>query len=136
LGLDEYLKRISPFCSLKITEIKEVNTNDSAKNLKAEAKAILNIIKKEDYVIALEIAGNTLDSEGLAELIKNHYLYSPRLLTFVIGSSAGLDEDVKKRSDYRLSFSGMTFPHQLMRLIFLEQIYRSLSIINNQKYHK
>jgi 23S rRNA (pseudouridine1915-N3)-methyltransferase len=69
-------------------------------------------------------------------LIQNHYLYSPRVLTFVIGSSDGIDVDVKERSDYQLSFSKMTFPHQLMRMLFLEQIYRSLSIINHQKYHK
>lgn len=135
-GIEEYSKRISPFCNLKMIEVKEITTADSNKNLKEEAKVILNNIKKEDYVITLEILGNSLDSVGLAKFIYNHYLYSPRILTFVIGSSDGLDEDVKKRSDYQLSFSKLTFPHQLMRMLFLEQIYRSLTIINNHKYHK
>jgi 23S rRNA (pseudouridine1915-N3)-methyltransferase len=135
-GIEEYKKRIKPFCNLQIIEIKEITTADSHKNLKEEAKAILNNIKKEDYVITLEILGNSLDSVGLAKFIQNHYLYSSRVLTFVIGSSDGLDEEVKKRSDYQLSFSKLTFPHQLMRMLFLEQIYRSLTIINNQKYHK
>lgn len=135
-GIEEYIKRIKPFCNLQIIEVKEVTTSDSNKNLKEEAKSILSYLKKEDYVITLEISGNSLDSIGLANLIENHYLYSPRLLTFVIGSSDGLDEEVKKRSNYPLSFSKMTFPHQLMRMIVLEQIYRSLSIINHQKYHK
>ncbi|HNZ77806.1 MAG TPA: 23S rRNA (pseudouridine(1915)-N(3))-methyltransferase RlmH [Bacilli bacterium] len=135
-GIEEYKKRIKPFCNLQIIEIKEITTADSHKNLKEEAKAILNNIKKEDYVITLEILGNSLDSVELAKFIQNHYLYSSRVLTFVIGSSDGLDEEVKKRSDYQLSFSKLTFPHQLMRMLFLEQIYRSLTIINNQKYHK
>ena len=136
VGSEEYKKRIKPFCNLQIIEIKEITTADSCKNLKEEAKAILNNIKKEDYVITLEILGNSLDSVELAKFIQNHYLYSSRVLTFVIGSSDGLDEEVKKRSDYQLSFSKLTFPHQLMRMLFLEQIYRSLTIINNQKYHK
>jgi 23S rRNA (pseudouridine1915-N3)-methyltransferase len=136
VGIEEYKKRIKPFCNLQIIEIKEITTADSCKNLKEEAKAILNNIKKEDYVITLEILGNSLDSVELAKFIQNHYLYSSRVLTFVIGSSDGLDEEVKKRSDYQLSFSKLTFPHQLMRMLFLEQIYRSLTIINNQKYHK
>ena len=135
-GIDEYIKRIKPFCNLQVIEVKEVTTSNSNKNLKEEAKSILSYVKKEDYVITLEISGNNLDSVGLAKFIENHYLYSPRLLTFIIGSSDGLDEEVKKRSDYPLSFSKMTFPHQLMRMIVVEQIYRSLSIINHQKYHK
>lgn len=135
-GIEEYLKRIKPFCNLQIIEIKEMTTTDVFKNLKEESRLILGNIKKEDYVITLEISGTSLDSVGLAHLIQNHYLYSPRVLTFVIGSSDGIDADVKERSDYQLSFSKMTFPHQLMRMLFLEQIYRSLSIINHQKYHK
>ncbi len=135
-GIDEYIKRIKPFCNLQVIEVKEVTTSNSNKNLKEEAKSILSYVKKEDYVITLEISGNNLDSVGLAKFIENNYLYSPRLLTFIIGSSDGLDEEVKKRSDYPLSFSKMTFPHQLMRMIVVEQIYRSLSIMNHQKYHK
>ena len=77
-----------------------------------------------------------LTSVEFAQKIESHYSYSPKTLTFIIGSSDGLSDEVKKRSDYKLSFSKMTFPHQLMRMIFLEQIYRALTIINNRKYHK
>ena len=87
-------------------------------------------------MVTLEILGKELSSIEFSEYINNHYLYNNKNLTFVIGSSDGIDEDIKKRSDYKLSFSKMTFPHQLMRVIFLEQLYRALSIINNKKYHK
>lgn len=135
-GISEYLKRIRPFCNLKVIEVKESNTSETEKNLASEAALILNNIKKDDYVITLEIEGEMLTSVELAKKISNHYSYSPKTLTFVIGSSEGLSVEVKKRSDYKLSFSKMTFPHQLMRMIFLEQLYRALTIINNRKYHK
>lgn len=135
-GINEYLKRIKPFCNLKIIEVKESNFFEIDKNLSSEAALILNNIKKDDYVITLEIEGKMLTSIELAQKIESHYSYSPRTLTFVIGSSDGLSSEVKMRSDFKLSFSKMTFPHQLMRMIFLEQIYRALTIINNRKYHK
>ena len=135
-GIDEYLKRIKPFCNLKLIEVKESNFFETDKNLSSEASLILNYIKKDDYVVTLEIEGKMLTSVELAQKIESHYSYSPKALTFIIGSSDGLSDEVKKRSDYKLSFSKMTFPHQLMRMIFLEQIYRALTIINNRKYHK
>lgn len=135
-GIDEYLKRIKPFCNLKLIEVKESNFFETDKNLSSEASLILNYIKKDDYVVTLEIEGKMLTSVELAQKIESHYSYSPKNLTFIIGSSDGLSDEVKKRSDYKLSFSKMTFPHQLMRMIFLEQIYRALTIINNRKYHK
>lgn len=135
-GIGEYIKRIRPFCNLKIIEVKESNTLETERNLASEATLILNNIKKDDYVITLEIEGEMLTSVELAQKINKHYSYSPKTLTFVIGSSEGLSVEVKKRSDYKLSFSKMTFPHQLMRMIFLEQLYRALTIINNRKYHK
>ncbi len=135
-GIDEYLKRIKPFCNLKLIEVKESNFFETDKNLSSEASLILNYIKKDDYVVTLEIEGKMLTSVELAQKIESHYSYSPKTLTFIIGSSDGLSDEVKKRSDYKLSFSKMTFPHQLMRMIFLEQIYRALTIINNRKYHK
>lgn len=135
-GIDEYLKRIKPFCNLKLIEVKESNFFETDKNLSSEASLILNYIKKDDYVVTLEIEGKMLTSVELAQKIESHYNYSPKTLTFIIGSSDGLSDEVKKRSDYKLSFSKMTFPHQLMRMIFLEQIYRALTIINNRKYHK
>lgn len=135
-GISEYLKRIRPFCNLKLIEVKESNTSETERNLANEATLILNNIKKDDYVITLEIEGEMITSVELAKKINKHYSYSPKTLTFVIGSSEGLSVEVKKRSDYKLSFSKMTFPHQLMRMIFLEQLYRALTIINNRKYHK
>ena len=135
-GISEYAKRIKPFCNLKITEIKESNFAETNKNLNQEATLILNSIKKDDFVITLEIEGKMLTSIEMAQLIEKHTSYSSRTITFVIGSNEGLSDEVKRRSDYKLSFSKMTFPHQLMRMIFLEQLYRSLSIINNKKYHK
>lgn len=135
-GINEYIKRIKPFCNLNIIEIKELNYEDRVKNLQLEGENILKNIFNSDYVITLEINGKMLSSEELASFISNHYTYNNKTITFIIGSSDGMSEDVKKRSDYKLSFSKMTFPHQLMRLVFLEQLYRAFSIINNQKYHK
>jgi len=135
-GINEYRKRLKAFCDLECIELKEINTDDSAKNLKEESVAILNAITENDYVVTLEIKGKELDSVELATMIKNHYIYSPKTMTFVIGSSCGLDSDVIQRSDYHLSFGKMTFPHQVMRLILFEQIYRSMMINNNHKYHK
>lgn len=132
----EYTKRIKPFTNLTINEIKEINTSDINKNLIEEGKNILKFINQNDYVITLEINGKMIDSNELANLINNHYTYDSRKIIFIIGSSNGLSDEVKNRSDYKLSFSKMTFPHQLMRVIFLEQIYRSFTILNNIKYHK
>ena len=134
-AISEYQKRIKPYCNLKIIEIKEINTIDTNKNLNMEADLILDNIK-DDYVVTLEIEGKELTSVELSQMIEKHYSYSDKVITFVIGSSCGLSNKVKNRSDYKLSFSKMTFPHQLMRVIFLEQLYRALTIINNIKYHK
>ena len=135
-GINEYVKRIKPFCNLNIIEIKELNYEDRLKNLLLEGENILKNISSNDFVITLEINGKMLSSEELASFISNHYTYNNKTITFIIGSSDGMSDDVKRRSDYKLSFSKMTFPHQLMRLVFLEQLYRAFSIINNQKYHK
>lgn len=135
-AIKEYVKRIKPMANLNIIELKECTYNESVKNLKEEAKLILNNISDNDFVITLEINGKELTSVELSEYISKHYLYNNKILTFIIGSSDGMDDSVKARSNYKLSFSKMTFPHQLMRVIFLEQLYRALSIINNMKYHK
>ena len=135
-AISEYLKRIKPYCNFKITEIKEINTPDMNKNLLEEGKNILQCISDNDYVITLEIDGKMLDSVAYSKLIENQYTYDNRKIIFVIGSSDGLSKDVKERSNYKLSFSKMTFPHQLMRVIFLEQTYRAFAIMNNIKYHK
>lgn len=135
-GIKEYIKRLQPFCSLTILELKEMNTNDIQKNIEEEGKNILNVLKDEDEIITLEIEGKQFDSITFANKIQSHFTYRSSPLVFVIGGSNGLSEEVKKRSHFALSFSLFTFPHQLMRLIFLEQLYRAMTIIHHHKYHK
>ncbi len=135
-GIKEYLKRIKAFCNLKIVEIKESNLGETNKDLHNEGILILNSLKNDDYVVTLEIEGKMISSNEFASFLSEHFTYDNRSLVFIIGSSCGLSKEVKERSNYKLSFSKMTFPHQLMRLIFLEQLYRAFTIINNKKYHK
>ena len=124
----EYAKRLGKYCAPEIEEIKESDKNEEGAN-------ILRRIKKEDYVIALDIAGAETNSEGLAAKIES-LLASGKRVVFIIGGSEGLSCEVLERAHHRLSFSKMTFPHQLMRVILLEQIYRGFKIIKNEKYHK
>lgn len=123
----EYSKRISKYTKLEIIELKDSNIND-------EKQEILKHINK-DYIITLEIEGNSISSVDLAKKIDNTLITSPNIC-FIIGGSDGLHEDIKKISDYKLSFSNLTFPHQLFRVMLLEQIYRSFKILNNETYHK
>ena len=132
----EYEKRIGAFQKLKVIEVKESNNKDLKHNLEEEANLILANIANDDYVITLEILGQMIDSVELANKIAKLQTYGKTNITFVIGGSYGLHDKVKTRSDYALSFSKMTFPHQLMRVILIEQIYRSFTIINNREYHK
>lgn len=135
-AMDEYLKRIGPIGKCNILEMKEFTFDDEKKNLTEEAKLILKSIKDNDFVVVLDIAGQQMSSVEFSSYISHHYLYNTKTLTFIIGSSNGLAPTVYERSNFQLSFSKMTFPHQLMRVIFVEQLYRALSIINNLKYHK
>ena len=135
-GINEYLKRCTPFCKINIIEVKETNTLDEEKNKKEEGKERLANIKDDEYVISLEINGKQMDSVELANFINDKFTYGYPDITFVIGGSIGLDDKVISRANYHLSFGKNTYPHQLMRLILVEQIYRSLMIINNHKYHK
>lgn len=135
-GIDEYLKRLNPFDKIEIIEVKEVTNKDLKSNVQAEGDLIFNQIDASDYVITLEIKGKILNSEELAKLIDEKRTYDSRKMTFIIGGSNGLSPIILKRSDFALSFSRLTFPHQLMRLILLEQIYRAFTILNNQEYHK
>ena len=140
-GIDEYLKRMKSYSKVEIIEIpdEQAPENLSEKDLEIvknkEGEKILSKIKKEDFVINLEINGKLLSSEGLADLIEKK-LPLGKDLVFVIGGSNVLSQDVISRGDFSLSFSKMTFPHQLMRLILIEQIYRGYRIINNHPYHK
>lgn len=135
-GINEYSKRINGYDKFQIIEVKEFNQKTIKQNMQDEAKAILQEINDKDFVITLEIKGKMLSSPELAEeilKIKNYYSTS---IVLVIGGSNGLDDSVIYRSNYHLSFSKLTFPHQLMRLIVVEQLYRAFTIINNQEYHK
>lgn len=132
-AMNEYSKRISKYTKLETIEIPDESNESIA--MKKEGEKILSKIKDNDYVVTLEIEGNILTSLEFAKKIDNNF-NSNKNLTFVIGGSYGLDESVKSRSDYKLSFSKFTFPHQLFRVILLEQIYRAYKINNNENYHK
>ncbi|MCR4601099.1 MAG: 23S rRNA (pseudouridine(1915)-N(3))-methyltransferase RlmH [Clostridia bacterium] len=138
----EYSKRLSRFCSLTITELKEERLPDNAspaeeqKVIDTEGQNILRAVKNDDYVIALDVKGKGLSSEQLAEKIGDLGLQGRSNLVMIIGGSLGLSEDVCRRADFRLSFSAMTFPHQMMRVILLEQVYRAFKILHNETYHK
>lgn len=141
-ALAEYTKRLSRYCSLSITEVTDEKTKEQASDVECaiikdrEGERILKSIREDGYVIALAIDGKNLDSVELSKKIENLALTGKSNLYFVIGGSLGLSDEVMKRADYKLSFSRMTFPHQLMRVILLEQIYRSYRIINHEPYHK
>lgn len=141
-ALAEYTKRLSRYCNLTITEVADEKTKEQASETECaiikdrEGERILKSIRDDGYVIALAIDGKNLDSVELSEKIDELGLIGKSNVYFVIGGSLGLSDAVMKRADYKLSFSRMTFPHQLMRVILLEQIYRSYRIINHEPYHK
>lgn len=127
--IEDYKKRISRYHKIEIIELNDSN------DLSKESVDILKHINNQDYVIALDIKGEITDSESLAKKIDKVFL-NHSTITFVIGSSYGLDDSIKSRANYKLSFSKLTFPHGLFRGILLEQIYRSFKILNNETYHK
>jgi len=142
-GCNEYMKRLKPMCQFKLIELddeplpeKNLNQTLIDKALEKEAVRILAQIPKQSFVITLCIEGKQLSSEELAQLIDQKGIEGYSNICLIIGSSHGLSEKVKRASQLRLSFSKMTFPHQLARLIALEQIYRALSINAGSKYHK
>ena len=141
-AVKEYSKRLGAYCKLQIIELKEspLPANPSAADeeavKRAEGTEILSKISKGDYVITLEIKGKSFSSEALASKIEELGIEGKSSLVFVIGGSLGLSKEVSERADFKLSFSAMTFPHQMMRVILLEQIYRSFKIIRNETYHK
>lgn len=130
----EYLKRLTKYIKVEIIEVNDVFMENEDLILKKEAELILKHINPKDYVICLDINGNEVNSIEFSKKIDN-ILINNSNLCFVIGGSYGIDESIKRNS-YLLSFSKLTFPHQLFRVILLEQIYRSFRIINNEKYHK
>lgn len=142
MGLDEFSKRLKTYCKLNIIELPDEATPDRASNREVEniknkeGEKILSKLPKSSYIIPLAIDGKQLSSEGLAEKIEAVKLDGNSDISFIIGGSLGLAEQVLARGDFKLSFSKMTFPHQLMRLILLEQIYRAFRISAGAPYHK
>lgn len=141
-AVSEYLKRLSKYASTSVVEVADEKTKENLsdverdKILETEGERILQKIPESAYVITLDILGKKLDSVGFSNHIKTQMNCGNSHFVFVIGGSLGLCEAVKKRGDYALSFSDMTFPHQLMRVILLEQIYRGFRIMRNEPYHK
>lgn len=141
-GIEEYLKRLTPYAKVTITEIKEeqapenLSPNEMNQIKDREGERILAAIKPDTTVIALAIEGKQLSSEELAKLLDDYATYGKSNVAFIIGGSLGLSDAVLKRADFKLSFSRMTFPHQLMRLILVEQVYRAFKIVRGEPYHK
>ena len=141
-GCDEYLKRLKAYEKVTVTETadeKAPETNTPAENeivkIK-EGKNILKQIREDEYVILLDLAGKEMSSEGLAETIRELYNRSRSRIVFVIGGSLGVSDELIRRADMRWKLSDCTFPHQLCRIIVLEQIYRAFRILRNEPYHK
>ena len=141
-AIEEYSKRLSKYCKLDIVEVSDEKTPDKASEteedqIKAkEAERIMKHIREDAYVIALAIEGKQLDSVELANKMENLGIQGKSHIQFIIGGSLGLSDKVLQKADEKISFSAMTFPHQLMRVILSEQIYRGFRIINNEPYHK
>ncbi|QFJ55589.1 23S rRNA (pseudouridine(1915)-N(3))-methyltransferase RlmH [Pseudobutyrivibrio xylanivorans] len=141
-AIDEYSKRLSKYCSLKVVEVADEKTSENASDNEIdivkdkEGERILKNITDKDFVIALAILGKQMDSVAFSKYIEDLGIQGRSDLVFVIGGSLGLSDKVLSRSDYQISFSKMTFPHQLMRVILLEQIYRGMRIMKNEPYHK
>ena len=141
-AVDEYSKRLSRYCKLNIIEIADEKTPDNASDKDEliikdkEGKTILSKIKDNAYVIVMDLKGTQLSSEELSTFIASRGVTGDSNLVFIIGGSLGLSVEVLKRANYKLCFSKMTFPHQLFRVMLLEQVYRGFRIINGEPYHK
>lgn len=141
-GVAEYSKRLGRYCRLSFHQVPDEKTPDGAPEALAdrirrtEGERLLKLIREQDYVIALAIEGSMPDSLELSEKIERLGVQGHSSLAFVIGGSLGLGDNVLKRADEKVSFSRLTFPHQLMQIILLEQIYRSFRIMNHEPYHK
>jgi 23S rRNA (pseudouridine1915-N3)-methyltransferase len=141
-AMDEYMKRLSRYCKLTILEVPDEKVPESLKDKERdhvkqiEGENILKYVRESMYVVALDMRGKMLSSEDFAGQLTKLGVQGNSHITFIIGGSVGLSEQVLKSADFILSFSPMTFPHQLMRVILLEQIYRAYRIMNNAPYHK
>ncbi len=141
-AVSEYRKRLSRYCSLEIREAEDERTPDGISDtekeqiLKKEGERIEKLLPENAFLVTLEIEGRKFTSEAFAHKIADLGVQGQSHIAFVIGGSLGLHNTIKKRSDLSVSFSEMTFPHQLMRVILLEQLYRAFRIINGEPYHK
>lgn len=141
-AISEYSKRLSKFCSLEIKEVADEKTGQNMSPAEEalikdrEGERIAAVVKPDDYLVTLEIEGELTTSRGFSEKLSGLLVKGVSKVTFVIGGSVGLSDNIIQRSNYHLSFSKMTFPHQLMRVILLEQIYRSFKIAAGEPYHK
>ena len=133
-AIEEYLKRLSKYTKVDIIEVNDLNY-DKEKTIREESKLIIDKLNNNDYKILMDINGEILDSVTLSKKL-NDLMISNGNITFIIGGSFGVSDELKRMVDYRLSFSSLTFPHQLFRVVLLEQIYRCFKIINNEEYHK
>ncbi len=131
-AVKEYIKRISKYTKVNLIEVNDMNNGEI---LKKEKEEIFKYIDSKDYIVTLDIEGKEMDSITFAKTIDNIFIYNSNI-TFIIGGSYGLDDEIKKISNLRLSFSKMTFPHQLFRVMLLEQVYRAFKINHNEEYHK
>ncbi|MEI3613554.1 23S rRNA (pseudouridine(1915)-N(3))-methyltransferase RlmH [Pseudogracilibacillus sp. SO30301A] len=142
LGIQEFEKRLSSYCKLTFSELmdeqapEQLNEKELLSVKKKEGERILNKIKQDHYVIALDIKGVSWSSEQFSKELENLSFQGKNQVTFIIGGSNGLSEEVLRRANLKLSFSKMTFPHQLMKLILLEQVYRAFKIQRGEPYHK
>ncbi|WP_278628206.1 23S rRNA (pseudouridine(1915)-N(3))-methyltransferase RlmH [Thomasclavelia cocleata] len=141
-GIAEYLKRLQAYCKVEVYEVSDESIPDNCSLANEmiikskEGKKILDKIKQDDYVVLLDVAGKEIDSIMLAKQMENCMISGKSTIDFVIGGSLGHGQEIIERANFRLSFSKMTFPHQLMRLILVEQIYRAFKIMKNESYHK
>lgn len=141
-GIGEYSKRLSRFCELQVIEVDDEQAPDNLSESqeiqvkRREAERILKKVKDGSALIVLDLKGKKLNSQGFADKLNSFFISGKSHITFVIGGSLGLDEELVKRADFRLCLSDMTFPHQLTRLILFEQVFRVFKILNNETYHK
>ena len=134
-AINEYLKRLKKYTQIEIVEVPDTKTDNPDIALKKEAEQISKHLKEKDYIITLAIEGNQYTSLEFSNMIDKTRLVSSSIV-FVIGGSCGVSEDIKQKSQRLVSFSKQTFPHQLFRVMLVEQIYRSFKIMNNESYHK
>ena len=132
---EEYLKRLQKYTNIEVIEIQDEKIDEEKQALQKEKEKIEKVLNPKDFLITMEIEGKELTSIELSEKINQIQIQNSNI-TFLIGGSYGIHQDIKNKSNFKLSFSKMTFPHQLFRVLLLEQIYRSYKILNNEKYHK